>query len=279
MRKFAIAAALAVTASLGITAAAQAANTYRVSLARVTPVNAGTPSNPKPARIGFGYQVGSTDGTRPAVTTDYIIGFGAGIRATHNVRDARTGRKIWPQCPQRLASTNSCPSATKLGSGVVNNLAGSATNPNDKIPCRLNLNVFIGDGRLFPPSQNDGKRVDADLWLGLKSVPGACPLTVDAALPAALVRYRGGTALAFHVPRVPFQQPLPGVENSVVEVTSSVFKSKTGVNTRVGRRIVRRTRGFFETIGCARRNHRVEVQFTNTTGQTSTAFANSACQP
>ncbi|MDQ4041828.1 MAG: hypothetical protein M3141_08775, partial [Actinomycetota bacterium] len=100
----------------------------------MTPADAGTPSHPKPARIGFGYQVGTTDGTRPAFTTDYIIGLGAGIRATHDVRDARTGRRIWPECPQRRASTNSCPSSTKLGSGIVDNLAGSPSRPDEKIP-------------------------------------------------------------------------------------------------------------------------------------------------
>jgi hypothetical protein len=284
MRRFALTAAMALAASLGISTVAQAANTYTVSLARVTPANAGTLASPKPARIEFGYKVGTDNGQRPAVTTDYTIGFGTGIAATNKLRDARSNKVIWNQCPQRLATTNSCPANTKLGSGIVNNQAGDAAKPSDPpIPCRLNLTVSIGDGKLFPPGQNDGKRVYADLWLGLKSVPGLCPLAVDAALPAQLVRYKRGTALAFHVPKSPFQQPLPGVDNAVVEVTSNVFKSRRGVNVRkrVGRRtvIVKQTRGFFEAIGCTRRVHRVEVQFTNTTGVKSTAFANAPCVP
>lgn len=279
MRKFAVTAALAVAASLGITAVAQAANTYQVSLARVTPTKAGTTALPKPARIEFGYKVGTTDGTRPAVTTDYVIAFGKGIQATNKVRDARTRARIWPQCPRSRASTNSCPAATKLGSGIVNNQAGDATRPSDPpIACRLNLTLFIGDGKVFPPAQNDGKTVRQDVWLGLKAVPGLCPLSVDAALPAQLVKTAsGGQALAFHVPKVPFQQPLPGVDNAVVEVTSNTYKTKSRVNTRVGTRIVRRTRGFWETTNCLRRAHRVSVQFTSTTGQVSNASANAPC--
>ena len=84
----------------------------------------------------------------------------------------------------------------------------------------------VGDGKTVPAAANDGIPVKNDLVLAIKRVNVAdCALNVDAALPAGFQNTSLGTALVFHVKKSPFQQPLPGVDNSVVNVTSSVGKT------------------------------------------------------
>ena len=74
MRKTLLLSAL-VAGVLGIVAVAYAANTYKVDSAKVTPTKAGTVKKPKAVRIQFGYSVGTTDGNRPATSTDQAISF------------------------------------------------------------------------------------------------------------------------------------------------------------------------------------------------------------
>lgn len=255
MRKTLLLSAL-VAGVLGIAAVAWAANTYTVDTARVTPTKSGTTRNPKPEMIQFGYSVGTTDGNRPNVTTDYVINFGAGIIQNSKLKISRT-RFAFAQCKLSQGSSNTCPASTKVGSGIVKNLAGLASDKTQKIPCQLTLTIYTGDGKLFPPAQNDGKRVKEDLWLGLRGQPPACPLTVNAALPAQFARIGGGTTLAFHVPKVPFQQPQPGLENAVINVTSTINKLV---------RVNGKPRGLFESTSCPRGGRPVKVTYTDTSG-------------
>jgi hypothetical protein len=265
MRKTLLLSAIA-AGVLGIVAVAYAANTYSVDIAKVTPTKSGTLKHPKAERIQFGYSVGSTDGNRPHVTTDYIIGFGPGIKQNSKLKNGT--KFVFAQCKLSAASSNTCPSKTKIGSGIVKNKAGLVSNPSQQIDCQLNLTIFSGDGKLFPPGQNDGKRIKEDVWLGLKGGPPACPLSVNAALPAQFTTYKGGTALKFHVPKTPFQQPQPGLENAVVNVTSSIFKAA---------RVKGHTRGYFESTACPKGGRPINVQYTDTSGAKFTASKKAPC--
>ena len=265
MRKTLLLSAIA-AGVLGIVAVAYAANTYTVDIAKVTPANSGSLKAPKAERIQFGYSVGETSGNRPSVTTDYVVGFGPGLRQNGSLKNGT--KLVFKQCKLSQASANACPSNTKVGSGIVKNLAGLASDPTQKIPCQLNLTIYNGDGKLFPPGQNDGKRVKENVWLGLKGGPPACPLSVNAPLPAQWTRYNGGLALAFHVPKTPFQQPQPGLENSVVNVTSSIFKAA---------RVKGHTRGFFESTACPKGGRPIKVRYTDKTGAVNTATKKAAC--
>ena len=303
MRKIAMMVGAAV-AMFAIVAVAEAANVYEVSLAKVTDasnkIKAGTVANPKPARIAFGYKVSNTDPSqRPTVTTDYDIDFGNKIRQNRALFTARNNAKFCSivQAGYGTGQLPNCPAGSQVGKGVVKNLAGPASTTGG-IPCSVALTVFVGDGKV-PPSTfaNDGKPAKNDLVLQLEGHPGGvpgrpdagtCPLDVNkAALPAMFVRKRtGSTSLAFHVPRIPFQEPTDGVENAVVDVTSNVFKT-VQVRTRVctrrnGRttcRFVTKTRGLFETIGCTARNHKVEVTYTDKSGAVNKANKNAPCTP
>jgi hypothetical protein len=260
MRKIAMI-AVAVTALFGVVAVAQAANTYTVTVARVSPSKAGTALKPKPITINFGYQVGETNNNRPSVTTDYVIAFGKQIKSN---RRFFKGNKVCTvaQAGYTSGQPPTCPATAKAGAGTINNLAGNTSDPSSKIPCNLGLTLYVGDGKTVPAAANDGIAVRNDLVLAIKRVNiSDCALAVDAALPAGFVTTTNGTALKFHVKKTPFQQPLPGVDNSVVNVTSSVGKS-VRVRQRVGGVFRLVTRGLFESIGCKSRVHKVNVQFT-----------------
>jgi hypothetical protein len=260
MRKIAMI-AVAVTALFGVVAIAQASNTYTVTVAKVSPIKAGTALKPKPITINFGYQVGETNNNRPSVTTDYVIAFGKQIKSN---RRFFKGNKVCTvaQAGYTSGQPPTCPATAKAGAGTINNLAGNTSDPSSKIPCNLGLTLYVGDGKTVPASANDGIAVRNDLVLAIKRVNVSdCALAVDAALPAGFVTTTQGTALKFHVKKTPFQQPLPGVDNSVVNVTSSVGKS-VRVRQRVAGVFRLVTRGLFESIGCKSRVHRVNVAFT-----------------
>jgi len=260
MRKIAMI-AIAVTALFGVVAIAQASNTYTVTVARVSPSKAGTALKPKPITINFGYQVGETNNNRPSVTTDYVIAFGKQIKSH---RAFFKGNKVCTiaQAGYVTGQPPACPATAKAGAGTINNLAGNTSDPTSKIPCNLGLTLFVGDGKTVPAAANDGIAVKNDLVLAIKRANVAdCALAVDAALPAGFVTVTNGTALKFHVKKTPFQQPLPGVDNSVVNVTSSVGKT-TRVRQKVGGVFKLVTRGLFESIGCKSSAHKVNVAFT-----------------
>jgi len=260
MRKIAMI-AIAVTALFGVVAIAQASNTYTVTVATVSPKKAGTALKPKPVTINFGYGVGETNNNRPSVTTDYVIAFGKQIKSN---RKFFKGNKVCTvaQAGYTSGAAPTCPAGSKAGAGSIHNLAGDATKPEDKVVCNLGLTLFVGDGKAVPAASNDGIAVKNDIVIAIKRVNLAdCALNVDAALPAGLVTVPNGTALKFHVKKTPFQQPLPGVDNSVINVTSSIGKT-VKVRQKVGKVFKQVTRGLFESVGCKGGAHTVNVQFT-----------------
>jgi hypothetical protein len=285
MRKTVLLAALA-AGVLGIVAVAYAANTYSVTLAKVTPTKTGSVAHPKVSTIAFGYAVGTTDGNRPNVTTDYVISFGKGVKSNGAffrlaTSKAATNNKL--SCSIAKAgyasgAVPSCPATSKAGKGSVENLAGLASDHTQKIPCHLDLTLYVGDGKAVPPANNDGKPVKNDLVLALKGQASPdprknCPLAIDAAIPAQLIQVGGGAALTFHVKKTPFQQPQTGVENAVINVTSTVAKS---VKVKVGSRFV--TRGLWETTSCPTGGRKVNVKYTDTSGATFNASKVAPCQ-
>jgi len=273
--------ALATVAVFGVVAVAEASNTYTVTVANVSPKKAGTTKKPKSVTINFGYQVGTTDGNRPSVTTDYEIAFGKQIKSN---RKYFKGSKTCTVAQAGYSSGQppACPASAKAGQGTINNLAGDAKDPTAKVPCNLGLTLYVGDGKSVPAAANDGIAVKNDLVLAIKRVNLAdCALNVDAALPAGFVTTANGTALKFHVKKSPFQQPLPGVDNSVVNVTSSVGKTtKVKTRVKVGKKFVTKnvTRGLFESIGCKAGAHAVNVTFTPAGGGAALkAFKGAPC--
>lgn len=251
--------AIAVTAVLGITAIAYAVqvNTYKVQASN-SPTKSGTLKKPTPILTKFSYQVGEATGQRPALITDYTIGFGVGIAANS---------ALFPTCDftkiNLSGSTASCPRGSIVGGGTVNNNAGATSNQADKgIVCKLNLTLVNGKSR--------------HLILFLKGGPPACPIDVAQAINGRLIPFKGGQALAFHVPDT-LQHPLPPIDNAVVDVTSTVNKKSVLVRKRVRGRTTLTRHGYFETNKCLAGHRTVTVQFTASTGAKSLSTARVRC--
>jgi hypothetical protein len=292
MRKIATMVSTAL-AFFAIAAAAQAANVYKVSIAKVTPTKAGTKLKPKPVTIGFGYTVDNTDPSqRPSVTTDYVIGFGKNVQQNIKLFTTKNGAKVCTiaQAGYETGQSPNCPAASMVGKGVVKNKAGLLGTTGVAANCSVALTIFVGDDKTpdstkFP---NDGHKVKSDLILQLEGHPngvpgrpdaGTCPLDVNkSALPAQFTKVLGGAALGFHVPKNPFQQPQPGVENAVVDVSSTVFKTvKVKVPKHGKVKAHTDTRGLFETVGCTGGGHKVEVTYTDTSGAVNKANKVAPC--
>jgi hypothetical protein len=286
-------------AFFGLTAVASAANSYSVSIAKVNPAKAGTKLAPKPIGIEFGYGVSSgSPNIRPSVTTDYVIGFGKNIRQNRKVWSSKAAVKpvvcTIAQAGYETGAAPNCPAGSIVGKGVVKNKAGLLGTNTVAADCSVALTLAIGDGK-YPNAAkypNDGKRVKSDLILILEGGPngvpgrpdaGTCPLTVNRSpLPAEFQTVNGGAALAFHVPKTPFQQPQQGVENAVVDVSSKLTAKTVRVKKTVrvnGRnRTVFTTVGLFESVGCTGGGHEVKVKFVDTSGAVNFATKKAPCR-
>jgi hypothetical protein len=298
MRKIAMLVVAAV-AFFGLTAVASAANSYNVSIAKVNPTKAGTKLVPKPVGIDFGYGVTSTvAGQRPSVTTDYVIGFGKNIRQNRATWSSKAAVKpvvcTIAQAGYETGSAPNCPAGSIVGKGVVKNKAGLLGTTGVVADCNVALTIAIGDGKVPNAAKypNDGKRVKSDLILILEGGPngvpgrpdaGTCPLTVNKSpLPAEFQTVNGGAALAFHVPKIPFQQPQSGVENAVVDVSSKLtaktVKVKKTVRVNGKSRNVFTNVGLFESVGCTGGGHQDKVNFVDTSGAVNFAQKLAPCR-
>lgn len=267
MRKRLIA-ALTVVAVLSFGGVAFAENIYEVHIANSSPKGKGTPSKPLPVKLGFGYTVGDTEGLRPTVIEQYRIA----------PEGLVTFPKLFPSCTFRQAAAQQVASACRkalVGSGLVRNEAGAVTDRTQKLVCNLRLTLYnISDaGRLGGMAI----RLDGD---PPAAAPGSrdvgCTLSVHTAIKAPFfnVRLEGlkTSELRFTVP-IQLQEPLGGVQNAVVEATSTV-KRRTASTRIKGKR---RTVGFYSEIGCKGRDRTTRVTFVDTQGRSFTANRKSPC--
>ena len=267
MRKRLIA-ALTVVAVLSFGGVAFAENIYEVHIANSSPKGKGTPSKPLPVKLGFGYTVGDTEGLRPTVIEQYRIAPEGLI----------TYPKLFPSCRFSQASAPQVAGACRnalVGRGLVRNEAGPGTDRSVKLVCNLKLSLYnISDaGRLGGMAI----RLDGD---PPPAAPGSkdvgCAISVHTAIKAPFfnVRLEGlkTSELRFTVP-VELQEPAPGVQNSVVEATSTVLK-RTATTRIKGKR---RTVGFYSEIGCKGRTRTTRVTFVDTQQRSFTANRQSPC--
>ncbi len=254
MRKVLIPLALLVALVAG--GVAYAANTYEVS-GSVSPNREGSPSRPVPISLQFGYEVGTTDGTRPTPVQRYAIGFAGG----------RVNTNPFPKCS--FARTNDangdddCPRGSAVGNGFIVNATGPSNNPSSSpIACNAALTVY-NSGNNRAVIYVEGSQTSTDPRT-------RCDINLRAPIPARFVRRGGFTYLEFTVPDS-LLHPAPGIDNAVTSVTSTI--------RRLTRRVRGRTVGFFEsTGGCTNNRGRVQVVFTPEEGERSTARSTFRCR-
>jgi hypothetical protein len=273
MRKFWIA-ALALAAVVAVAGVAIAANTYQVHMA-ATSAGKGTRAKPIPTKLNFGYRVGDTENQRPFVIRQYRIA----IEGTLAFPKAR------PRCTYAAATdpnvvdpaqlSSACRKA-KVGTGTINNLAGSPTDRNQKLPCNVKLtliNISTGDPR-FPGTVTQIRR-RGGIAIRIDADPPDCPIPVHEALAAPFydtkIQRIPTSELRFTVPDT-LAHP-GGLDNAVVEVTSRIAKL-TGlvrVVNGVPKASATRRVGFYSLVGRKGGTRTVRVTFIDESGAKRTA--------
>jgi hypothetical protein len=243
-----ILAATMAVAVLGVVATvAFAQNQYTVT-ANITPRDAGSRSDPTPVGLRFDYRVTEAQGRRPFSALRYSI------RTTNS----RVNTNIIPGCTaaeiNRQGNDDECPSAARIGAGTVQNITGNPNDQNDQsVRCNLRLTLYNSrNNRAALFLEGNPQSTDA---------ASRCAIAIATAIPARWARRGNGVALEFTVPES-LRRP-GGLANAVVQTSSSV------------RRIVRRGRGYLESLGGCQGGRRfITVQFTSDDGQTTPARSN-----
>jgi hypothetical protein len=258
MRKLWIAAAAAVVVVFSAVGIAYAVNTYEVDIASGSPNKAGSAAKPVPSSLNFGYEVGDTAGNRPSVINQYFIA-AEGIKYFPKARPTCT----FAQADESPKYNNKCKAAV-LGNGTIANAFGASSDPTAKAGCDVKLTLLnISNGPGVTKKRGAmAIRIDTD--------PPACPLSIHGALAAPIfdVKIEGiaSSELRFTVPDN-LVHPAPGVDNSVIDVTSHVLK-KTGKVKVKGKE---RTVGFASAVGRKGKTRTVRVTFVSEDGNRSTA--------
>jgi hypothetical protein len=241
---------VALVAALGITAVAYAqSNSYSVD-AKVPA--GGTKKKPKATGFTFNFAVTDPSGNIPQIIQHYSLGV-AGTQVNTKVAKACPAAKINAGNP---ADDKVCSSKSKIGSGSITAVIGSPGTPMDQktADCTLDLTIYNAGGNkatLFLKTKTDASG---------NAGANCAGAIIQQALPASWKKVNGGTALDFDVPSVPFRHPAPGIDASVVNVTSKL-------NKVVGK-LKGKKRGYFESIGCS--GDRVATaSFTDETGATA----------
>ncbi len=265
MRKRLIAAVTTVAVLATGVGVAFAENVYTVDIASSSPAGKGTPAKPIPAQLKFGYEVGDTEGLRPTIIRQYRIA----------PEGLVTYPKLFPSCTFRQASAKPNPARAcnkaSLGKGQVFNNFGAAPDRTAKGVCNLRLRLYnISDG-----GRNGGMAIRLDGGPGQQPAPG-CTIDINEAIKASFFKVKvegvNSSELRFSVPQELYN-PLPGVENAVVDVTSTVNKKTT--RTRIKGK--RRTVGYYSKIGCKGSQRAVRVEFVDLQGGKQTATKNGKC--
>ena len=187
-----------------------------------------------------------------------------------------------PTCTYAQATANAAkhaPACNKavVGSGTINNLAGAPDNPGlpgnereQKLPCNVKLtliNIRTGDPRT--PKTVTQIRKRGGIAIRIDTDPPACPIPVHAALAAPYydVKIQGVSTAELRF-SVPDELAHPGgLDNAVIEVTSSIQK-KTGTVRIKGKN---RTVGFYSSVGRKGSTRTIRVTFIDESGVKKTA--------
>jgi hypothetical protein len=268
MRKRLIAAVTAVAVlGLGV-GVAFAENIYNVHIAS-TSKGRGTMAKPLPVKLNFGYTVGDSENLRPTVIRQYRIAPEGHI----------TFPKAFPSCTfaqaNRAGSAHPACRKAIVGSGIVRNNFGAATDRTAKGVCNLKLtliNISSGSNRAttrqIKKQGGMAIRLDGDPPVTGPTTLG-CAISLHSALAAPFYRVTLNGApsseLRFTVPDT-LTEPAPGVQNSVIEARSIV--NKRTARARVNGKMVRV--GYYSKIAC-RKTGITRVTFVDDEGRSFTA--------
>jgi hypothetical protein len=272
MRKRLIAMVTAIAVLVLGAGVAFAENIYEVHIAS-TSKGKGSLAKPFPVKLNFGYTVGDTEGVRPTVIKQYRIAPEAHITypkafPTCTFAQADRAGSISPKCKKAI-----------VGGGLVRNNAGAGTDRTQKLVCNLKLtliNISTGDPDDKPTLKQVKRqggmaiRLDGDPPAPTDPTNGVgCTLSVHKALAAPFykVKLNGlpSSELRFTVPNE-LTEPLPGVQNAVIEARSVVNKRVAKARVKGKMRNV----GYYSKIAC-RKTGITRVVFVDDQGRKFTA--------
>jgi hypothetical protein len=204
----------------------------------------GSKKKPKPVGVKFNYTVKEASGNLASPVKTYKIAFD-GLNGNAGFVKKKCAATTLNN--MSVPDDSSCPSGSKVGSGTVNALVGTAGQPitPDTAKCKLNLSIYAGTSK--------------SLTLFLEGRQPTCIATINQAIDAKLTNTSKGGALTFTVPPV-LLHPVEGLDVSVTDVTSTIKK------------LGKDTKGLFTSVGC-KGSRGIEVTFTAETGETGKATA------
>jgi hypothetical protein len=229
---------LTALAVLGLAALA-VAQTTQYSVGGTVSVHGGTKAKPKPGGLTFKFDVSDPSGNQTPPVQTYSIMYEGG----------RLNTALLPGCAadkiNALATpdTGVCPKASKIGTGKLDALIGSAGQPTSTASaCKASLQLF-----------NGGK---GHATLFVSSELATCPVALRQAIDMQYVTKGDFAGLKFTVPEMLRHQV--GLDITVTHAEASL----PGKTIKKGKKKV----GYIESTGCKDANRDLVVTFTDETG-------------
>ena len=222
-----------------VASAVAIAQTTKFDVGGSVTVTGGSKAKPKPGGLSFKFDVSDPSGNQTPPVQTYAIMYEGG----------RLNTGILPACKadtlnaMSTPSTSSCPSGSKIGSGKLTALIGSAGQPTSAAsPCQASLSLYAsskGHATLFVSSQL-----------------GQCPVSLAQAIDMQYVTKGQFAGLKFTVPELLRHQVGLDITVTHAEVTISKIVKKKG----------KKKVGYVESTGCKDGQRDIEVTFTDETG-------------
>jgi hypothetical protein len=231
---------LAATALAVVALAAVAvAQTTTYAVGGTVSVHGGTKAKPKPGGLSFRFDVSDPSGVQTPPVQTYSIMYEGGRLNTTLLPGCSAAKINAPATPD----TAVCPAGSKIGSGKLDALIGSAGQPvSAASPCKAQLELF-----------NGGK---GHATLFVSSELATCPVALRQAIDMQYVTQGAFAGLRFTVPDLLRHQ----IQLDITVVHAEATLSKI-VKTKKGKRV-----GYIESTGCKDADRDMVVTFTDETG-------------
>jgi hypothetical protein len=221
-------------AVLGLAVAVAVAQTSPYTTNGSVSVKGGTKTKAKPGGLTFSFDVSDPSGNQTPPLESYSIAFEGG----------RMNTGLLPACTAAKINANNgdpsvCPSGSKIGSGSLNALIGTAGQPTATAsPCKATLTLFAG-----------GK---GHATLLVTSELANCPTALSQAIDMQYFTKGPLAGLKFTVPQELRHQL--GLDITVIHADSKINK------------IVKKGKGFLEATGCSDGKRDLVVTFVDEAG-------------
>jgi hypothetical protein len=220
-------------------AAVAVAQTTQYTVGGTVTVHGGSEAKPKPGGLSFTFDVSDPSGNQTPPVQTYSIMYEGG----------RLNTALLPACKadtiNALATPDvgGCPSGSKIGTGRLDALIGSAGQPTSSASaCKAQLALF-----------NGGK---GHATLFVSSELATCPVALRQAIDMQYVTKGELAGLKFTVPELLRHQV--GLDITVTHAEATLGKI---VKTKKGKKV-----GYIESTGCKDANRDMVVTFTDETG-------------